>query len=72
MQEEERGRSWLAFLVGLVFTIWGLSHLISGKPGAGKWFVFWLISVVASVLTGGLWLIVHLPVSIVAAWVGSK
>ena len=72
MHEEERGRSWLAFLVGLVFTIWGLSHLISGKPGAGKWFAFWLVSVVIAALTGGAWLIVHVPVSIVAAWVGSK
>ena len=72
MYGEERGRSWVAFLAGLIVTVWGLSHLISGKPGAGKWFVLWLISAAAVALTGGAWLIIHAPVSIAAAWVGSK
>ena len=72
MYEEERGRSWVAFLVGLIFTVWGLSHLISGKPGAGKWFALWLVSAALIAFTGGAWAIVHGPVSIAAAWIGSK
>ncbi|MYD09414.1 MAG: hypothetical protein F4X02_05145 [Chloroflexi bacterium] len=72
MYEEERRRSWLALVVGLIVTVWGLSHLISGKPGAGKWFVLWLVSSVIVAVTGGAWLVVHVPVSIAAAWVGSK
>ena len=72
MYEEERGRNWLALVVGLIVTVWGLSHLISGKAGAGKWFVLWLVSSVIVAVTGGAWLVVHVPVSIAAAWVGSK
>ena len=68
----ERKRSWPAFFVGLLLTIWGISHAISGKTGAGKWFIAWLVSTVAIILTGGLWLVVHLPISIAAAWIGSK
>ena len=68
----DRGRNWAAFLIGLIFTIWGLSHVISGKGGAGKWFVAWVVSGIAVVSTGGIWLIIHLPMSIVAAWIGSK
>lgn len=68
----ERKRSWLAFILGLFFTIWGLSHLISGKGGGGLWFVAWLISMGMLFLSGGLWIFVHLPVSVIAAWVGSR
>ena len=72
MYEEERGRSWLALVVGLIVTVWGLAHLISGKPGGAKWFVLWLVSTVIVAITGGAWLVVHVPVSIAAAWIGSK
>lgn len=70
--EEPVKRNWLAFVVGLFLTVWGISHAISGKQGGMQWFIAWLVSMVIIILSGGVWLLGHIPLSVAAAWIGSK